>query len=196
MKHNKNQQSFELFDCSLLNQLIRKREKKSEFVNFIKDFFGNNIYQNKKAKPQMCTHNSNAHVLDKEYYTARSCSERHCLFRVILMPSIMNLSFLATEIRSIGQFHSTFAVMSTDFDLSMQIQSSRAKLWKLRVNMDWELFFLFTRKLFNIHHAGFSAKFIFIVQLVYVFEYIYSNRVRLIDIRKKLRHTYMYRMYN
>lgn len=91
MKHNKNQQSFELFDCSLLNQLIRKREKKkkkSEFVNFIKDFFGNNIYQNKKAKPQMCTHNSNAHVLDKEYYTARSCSERHCLFRVILMPNI------------------------------------------------------------------------------------------------------------
>lgn len=52
MKHNKNQQSFELFDCSLLNQLIRKREKKkkkSEFVNFIKDFFGNNIYQNKKS---------------------------------------------------------------------------------------------------------------------------------------------------
>lgn len=70
MKHNKNQQSFELFDCSLLNQLIRKRErekkKKSEFENFITDFFGNNIYQNKKAKPQMCTHNSNAHVLDKE----------------------------------------------------------------------------------------------------------------------------------
>lgn len=101
----------------------------------------------------------------------------------------MKLSFLATEIRSIGQFHSTFAVMSTDFDLSMQIQSSSAKLWKLRVNVDWELF------LFSLPakcHSTFTrplSKILFSLYNSYMYLNVCSSNVCVIEMRK-------YRSYN
>lgn len=65
-----------------------------QFVKFNKDFFFFELTHTKKnAKPQVCTHNLIAQVLNKECYTTQSCSERHCLLRVILMPCINEALF-------------------------------------------------------------------------------------------------------